>query len=488
MVFTVSLTSPATGAVTVNFTTQDEPAGPGKAVAGTCGSGGDYTTTSGQVAFSAGQQVKTINVPICSDATVEPDETFLVILSSPTGAAILDGQATGTITAADTPGTLIISEFRHRGPLSATDDFVELYNNTNSPMTVASSDASAGFGVYKMGADCNATPALLGTIPNGTVIPARGHYLLVGSTYSLANYGGAGAAAGNLTMASDLEDDRNLGVFSTANVANISSANRLDAVGLGSNAGGVCDLLREGVSLLPVGAVSNVEYSYFRKECDYTGACQAAGNPKETNDNFADFMFADTAMTNISGIPRRLGAPGPENLASPIRRDNTGVNVLLLDGTKSQSAIPNRDRDFIAAGANAPNGTLYVRRRIQNATGATVTRLRFRIIEMTTGPTPPVGTADFRAVTSLPVTLSGINDPATCASTGTPTTVPCQVTAQATTLETPPAQANGGGYNSTLSVNIPGGLANNASIDVNFALGVVQGGTFRFYIIVEALP
>ena len=107
---------------------------------------------------------------------------------------------------------------------------------------------------------------------------------------------------------------------------------------------------------------------------------------------------------------------------------------------------------------------------------------------MTTGPTPPVGTADFRALTSSPVVLSGINDPATCASTGTPTTVPCQVTAQATTLETPPAQPNGGGYNSTLSVNIPGGLANNASIDVNFALGVVQGGTFRFYIIVEALP
>jgi hypothetical protein len=63
------------------------------------------------------------------------------------------------------------------------------------------------------------------------------------------------------------------------------------------------------------------------------------------------------------------------------------------------------------------------------------------------------------------------------------------VTAQATVLETPPAQPNGGGYNSSLSVTLPGpGLANNASIDVNFALGVVQSGTFRFYIIIEALP
>src|SRR6185436_2471648 len=37
MVFTVTLDAPATGTVTVDFTTADEPAGPGKAVAGTCG-------------------------------------------------------------------------------------------------------------------------------------------------------------------------------------------------------------------------------------------------------------------------------------------------------------------------------------------------------------------------------------------------------------------------------------------------------------------
>jgi hypothetical protein len=88
----------------------------------------------------------------------------------------------------------------------------------------------------------------------------------------------------------------------------------------------------------------------------------------------------------------------------------------------------------------------------------------------------------------LAAVISGIQDPATCASTGTPTTVPCQVTAQVTTLETPPAQPNGGGYNSTVIVAIPGGLANNASIDVNFTLGVVQAGTFRFKLIIEALP
>jgi len=342
-----------------------------------------------------------------------------------------------------------------------------------------------------MGSGCTGTPVLVATLPNVS-IPPRGHYLLTGSAYSLANYGGAGAGAGDTPLTADIEDDANVAVFSTAATDSIASTNRLDAVGFGLNTGGVCDLMREGSTLAPVGAL-NIEYTYFRKECDLISGlpCSASGNPKDTNDNSADFFFADTAMTNISGITRRLGAPGPQRLGppnpSPIRRDDQGVLVLSLDGTKSQSAIPNRDRDFNSV-TNGPNGTLYVRRRIQNTTASTVTRLRFRIIEMTTGPTPPIGTADFRALTSSPVIMSGILDAATCASTGTPATVPCQVTAQSTVLETPPAQANGGGYNSTLSVAIPGGLAPNASINVNFALGVVQGGTFRFYIIVEALP
>lgn len=67
--------------------------------------------------------------------------------------------------------------------------------------------------------------------------------------------------------------------------------------------------------------------------------------------------------------------------------------------------------------------------------------------------------------------------------------MPCQVTAQVTTLETPPTQTNGGGYNSTLGVTLPGGgLTNNASVDVNLTLGVMTPGTFRLLIIVEALP
>jgi hypothetical protein len=115
-----------------------------------------------------------------------------------------------------------------------------------------------------------------------------------------------------------------------------------------------------------------------------------------------------------------------------------------------------------------------------------VTLLRFRIIDITTFPVPS-GLADLRLRTSTNVIVSGINDTATCTAAGF--TAPCTVTVLGTTLQTPPSQPNGGGFNSSMSVAIPGGtLANGASIDVQFLLGIQQTGNFKFYINVEALP
>jgi hypothetical protein len=42
--------------------------------------------------------------------------------------------------------------------------------------------------------------------------------------------------------------------------------------------------------------------------------------------------------------------------------------------------------------------------------------------------------------------------------------------------------------NSSLSVTLGTPLANGASVPVRFVLGIQQTGTFRFLIIVEALP
>jgi hypothetical protein len=73
------------------------------------------------------------------------------------------------------------------------------------------------------------------------------------------------------------------------------------------------------------------------------------------------------------------------NKTSPIRRDST-AGVTLLDNTSSSAVTPNRVRDLTSnPGNNSTFGTLSLRRRVQNNTGGSVTRLRFRIVEVTTG-------------------------------------------------------------------------------------------------------
>ncbi|MFL6256303.1 MAG: hypothetical protein ACJ74T_14960 [Pyrinomonadaceae bacterium] len=519
MLYTVALSQPAPGGgISVNYATASGGATPATGGA-SCDGTSDYVTTSGTLVIPGGSRLGTVPVTVCADnVAAEPDETLLLNISGASSGAIAGAQATGTIAATSPPGTFVISELRTSGPSGSNDDFVELYNNTNSPLTVAASDASAGYGVYRMGADCNATPVLVAAIPNGTVIPARGHYLLKGSAYSLGSY-----AAGDQALASDIGDDQNVAVFTTANVFNLSTVTRLDGVGFGANvsasaaftaggsvrqpfrrgvradvlsaagSNGVCDLLREGNNL-PAVSGSTTEHSFFRKECDFVGGigCTANGNPKDSNDNTVDFMFADTQGTFISGVVQRLGAPGPENLFSPIRRDTSGIGAPLLDGSAATSAYPNRTRSFTSnPSQNSTFGTLTIRRRVVNSTGSNVTRLRFRIIDLTTFQSLGSGVADLRARTSVDeVSVGPINDATTCTAAGAGTP-PCSITVRGLTLEQLPAQPNGGGFNSTLSagtITLATPLANGVSLPVNFLLGIQTTGTFHFYIIVEALP
>ncbi len=490
MAFTVVLSKVAVGPVTVNFTTAEDTGGTEPATEGV-----DFTPTSGQLTFAAGQTVQTISVPILADADApENDETFLVQLSGAVGGNITDGEAVGTITTNNPAGDILISEIRTFGPGGAGDDFVEIYNNTPSPHTVAASDISAGYGIFRLGATCADTPVLIGTIPNGTVIPTRGHFLLVGSQYSLG-----AAATGNLTMSTDLAENSNVAIFNTDSVANLSTATRLDAVGFSPNStGNNCDLLREGGILPQISSVTPGlgNHSFYRSLCSFvpgTGCTTPnPGFPADRNDNATDFLFVDTNATNAAGAgQQRLGAPGPENISSA--RVNDQIGTFLLDATKASTAVPNRVRKVCGVAEECdPNrsqfGTMSIRKRFTNNTGGTVTQLRFRVVELTTFPRPDGATADIRAITSVDVVATGVTDAATCAANGTPATAPCSVTVKGTTVQAP-TQANGGGYNTTMVVTLPGGgLLNTQSVSLQFLLGIQQTGNFRFLLNVEALP
>ena len=392
-----------------------------------------------------------------------------------------------------TAGQLIISEFRLRGIGGDTDEFIEIYNNTNSPHIVT----AASGGGYGVAASDGITRC---TIPNGTVIPARGHFLCVNS----GGYALGAQATGDATYTTDITDGEDpdgplgnpalprqgIAIFNNnSGGGSYSLANRLDAVGSTAEGNTV---YREGAGLPTFIASFNINYSWVRDECGKGGAVNLLGpctisTPKDTDNNAADFYFVDTNGTSIGG-GQRLGAPGPENLASPINR-NSSIATNLLDATLSSSAAPNRVRDF-TSGPNATFGTLTIRRRFTNNTGAPVTRLRFRIIDLDTFPAAS-GFADLRPATSTLVVVSNILDPATCAPVFTP---PCLATVEGTTLEQAGGtsnQPNGGGFNSTLSIGgitLASPLASGASLNVQFLLGIQQTGNFRIYLNIEALP
>jgi hypothetical protein len=216
------------------------------------------------------------------------------------------------------------------------------------------------------------------------------------------------------------------------------------------------------------------------------GACPTGGLVADTNNNADDFIFADTAAT-VTPAAQRLGAPGPENIGSPLLRST--ITTLLIDSNIGASAPPNRVRDLTPV-TNGANGTLSVRRRFVNNTGAPVTRLRFRIVDISAIAVPG-GIADVRALTSSNVTVNGVTDAGTCLAANGVATTPCTITVLGTTLEQPPAQSIGGGLNSSMSagtITLGTPLAPGASINLQFLLGVQQTGSFKFFFNIEALP
>jgi hypothetical protein len=86
MELTVNLSDPASGPVSVNYATA-----PGSATKT------DFVSKHGTLTIKAGATTGFLTFVVHGDAMVEPNESFTVTLSSPTGGASF-GRATGTAT------------------------------------------------------------------------------------------------------------------------------------------------------------------------------------------------------------------------------------------------------------------------------------------------------------------------------------------------------------------------------------------------------
>ena len=454
--------------------------------------------------------------------TVPAMTNFVVVVNE----TVTNGQAnTYTLTVGSTTappptptvGQVLISEFRLAGAGASgagtvKDEFIELYNKTDGPLSIGGFRLRAfdpNFFGPGDGADFTTT------LPAGTTIPARGHFLVADTSTEVESYSLAAYSAPDFPITCGAGCDffiDNEGIeFITPTAAAVQGV--IDSVGFTGSGGrpGEVIVYGEGTRLSRRTQTNPTsQNAYVRKMTNSI--------PQDTFDNAADFelISVDGAVYPLAAggtQASKLGGPGPERTTSPIWRNTAQVPVHLLDSTVGGPTPPNRVRSLTPV-TNGTFGTLTIRRRFVNNTGGPITTLRFRVVNITTFPSP-VGTADLRLLTSTDTTATGVNDSATCAAEGL--TPPCTVTIRGTTLEEPPNQSNGGGLNSsvrvlsvttapveavrgragrsnprpvnadgTFDLNVP--LTNGSSINVQFTLGVQQLGQFLFFVNLEALP
>lgn len=364
--------------------------------------------------------------------------------------------AAGTASA---PGGVVINEFRTEGPSGASDEFIEIQN-------AGPSDADISDWRFRRSSSTGSTFAInlntaTNNIPAGTVLRPGQSYLVVNSGgYSLSNYGGTGAAAGDASYTSNIANNGGIALLNAKGVI-------VDQVGMTAVAGGYY----EGTPLTPLPSGDTTSnYAYVRRTIN--------GRPQDTDNNAgtlatnSDFILASTDG-NVGSLIAVLGAPGPQNMTSPLR--STSVSGGLVPGV--------RDRVVTSGnfGTLAPNGILTFQRRYANTAAGNMTKLRFRVYDITTLNSP-----DLRAAYGSTSTRQAVLRVLGRASA---TVIVDGQTLQGLVLEQPPDQtAQGGGLNSTVTVELPSALAPGASVDVQFRLGIQGGGYYRFFVVFEALP
>jgi beta-lactamase superfamily II metal-dependent hydrolase len=239
----------------------------------------------------------------------------LNITSNAGGAAAvaLAGQALNT----SVGHTILISEFRFRGPAGANDEFVEIYNNGALPIDIS--------GYLLRGSNNAGTVTTRATVGAGVSLPAYAHFLFVNAAASPAV-----VALANQIYGTGFTDDGGVAIAR-------GDGTILDQVGLSAGSA-----FREGTPLASLGA-SNLDRGYERKPGGPGGSTIDAG------DNISDFQV--------------LSPSAPQNLASPIviptikcDADGNGVidtaDLVIIRNANGQTATGAADpRDGNSDGA-----------------------------------------------------------------------------------------------------------------------------------------
>ena len=221
--FTVSLSRPAIGPVTVDYATGD----------GTATAGEDYTAASGTLTFSIREQTKTVSVPVLDDAGAEDGETFTLTLSNASNGYIEDGTATGTIhddddEAASVPAVSVADASATEGdPVAftvslsaASDEQVTVAYATSGGTAASGTDFTASSGTLAFGANETSKTVSVETTDDSDDEEDE--------TFTLTLSSPANATLGDAAATGTIEDDDDAPPPLTARFANMPSSHAGD--------------------------------------------------------------------------------------------------------------------------------------------------------------------------------------------------------------------------------------------------------------------
>lgn len=193
--------------------------------------------------------------------------------------------------------TIVIGEFRVRGPNGGNDEFIELYNL---------SSVAVNIGGWKVNGSNNAgTTSTRATIPAGVVLGPSCHYLLTNSATSGGPY--SGAVSGDQTYGTGITDDGGIGLLNSSSVL-------VDAVGLSAGSA-----YKEGTTLASLGS-TNADRGYERKP-------GPSLHTTDTDNNASDFALAAPSTPQNMSSPCGSGDVAPAVSSTTPANGATGVAV-----------------------------------------------------------------------------------------------------------------------------------------------------------------
>lgn len=341
LTFTVTSTLPApAGGITFDIATADN----------TATAGSDYVArTLTSQTIPAGQSTYPFDVTINGDLLVEPNETFFVNLSSPSGATIGDGQGVGTIQNDDV-ADLRISQVYPGGGLtnaSFTNDFIEIFNRGATTVDFSVTPYSVQF-LSTTGSTWAKTDLSLGTLPPG-------RYFLIKE--------GAVSAVGSALPTPDATGSINITSTTAGKVALVKGTTLLVGNCPGDDGttpfnpvdGTVVDF----VGYLGTATTANHCYegsgpAPFTSGNNNIADFRKAGGCTDTDQNAADFLVAGPFPRNTASPVNTCVAGAPPSLSIndvTVTEGNSGTTIATFTVSLSAPA-PSTDISFDIATAN----------------------------------------------------------------------------------------------------------------------------------------